>query len=50
VFSDIRVIVVMVSLHNNKTLTKAEIGTMDWSIAVIGLTMLLFRGMWTLEF
>jgi hypothetical protein len=26
-----------------------EIGTRDWSIAMIGLTMFLFGGMWILE-
>ena len=30
------------------TLTKTEVGTRDWGIAVIGLTMFLFGGIWTL--
>ena len=29
----------MVFLHSSKTLTKIEVGTRDWGIAVIGLTM-----------
>ena len=32
----------MVSVHSSKT----EVGTRDWGIAVIGLTMLLFERMW----
>jgi hypothetical protein len=38
----------MVSVHSSKTLTKTEVGTRDWGIAVIGLTMLLFERMWVL--
>ena len=38
----------MVSVHSSKTLTKTEVGTRDWGIAVIGLTMLLFGRMWIL--
>jgi hypothetical protein len=38
----------MVSIHISKTLTKTEVGTTDWGIAVLGLTMLLFGGMWVL--
>jgi hypothetical protein len=37
------------SVHSSKTLTNTEVGTRDWAIAVIGLTMLLFRRMWILE-
>ena len=44
-FSFIRVALDTVSLHNNKTLTKTEVGTRD-HIAVIGLTVLLFGRMW----
>jgi hypothetical protein len=32
------------TLHSNKTLSKTEVGTRDWGITVIGLTMLLFGG------
>lgn len=39
----------MVSLHSNKTLAKTEVGAKDLGITVIGLIMLLFGGMWTLE-
>ena len=35
----------MESLHCNETETKTEVGTRDWGIAVIGLTMSLFEGM-----
>jgi len=35
----------MVSVHSSKTLTKTKVGTRDWGIAVIGLTMLLFERM-----
>jgi hypothetical protein len=35
-----------VSDHSNKTLTKTEVGPRDWGTAVMGLTMLLFGGMW----
>ena len=31
-----------------ETLTKAEVGPRDWGTAVIGLTILLFGGVWTL--
>jgi hypothetical protein len=40
--SFIRLALVMVSVHSSKTLTNREIGTSDWGIDVIGLTMLLF--------
>lgn len=39
---------VMVSLESSKTQTKTEVGTKDWGIVVIDLTMILFGGMWTL--
>jgi hypothetical protein len=42
----VRIVLVMVSLHSNEILTKTEVGTRDWDIAVIGLTMLLFERMW----
>jgi hypothetical protein len=48
-FSFIRVALVTVSLHSNETLTKTEIGTRNWVIAVTSLTMLLFGKMWILE-
>ena len=44
----IRLALVMVSVHSSKTLTKTEVGTRHWGIAVIGLTMLLFERMWIL--
>jgi hypothetical protein len=33
----------MVSVHSSKTLSKSEVVTRAWGIAVIGLTMLLFE-------
>ena len=42
--SFIRVALVMVFLHSNEN-PKTEIGTRDWGIAMIGLTMFVFRGM-----
>jgi hypothetical protein len=44
----IRVSLVIVSLYSNKTLTKTEVGTKDWGIAVIDLIMFLFGKMWSL--
>ena len=35
-------------LYHNKTLTKIEVGTRDWVIAVIGMTIFLFGGIWML--
>ena len=37
------VVVVIVFLHSNKN-SKTEVGTRDWGIAVIGLTMCLSEG------
>ena len=34
----------MVYLNSKETLTKTEVGTRDWGIVVIGLTMFLFGG------
>jgi len=45
-FSFIRVALVMVSLYSNET--KTEVGSRDWGIVVIGLTMFLFGGVWIL--
>jgi hypothetical protein len=45
----IRFALVMVSVHSSRTPSKTEVGTRDWGIAVIGLTMLLFEIMWILE-
>ena len=36
----------MVSVHSSKTLIKIEVVSRDWSIAVIGRTMLSFGRMW----
>jgi hypothetical protein len=41
-----RVSLIMVSVHISKTLTKTEVGTRDWGIAVIDLAMLLSGRMW----
>jgi hypothetical protein len=44
-FFFLRVVMVMVNLHSNKTLIKTEVSTRDCSITVIGLPMPLFGGM-----
>jgi hypothetical protein len=44
----IRLALDMESVYSSKTLTNTEVGTRDWGIAVIGLTMLLFERMWIL--
>jgi len=49
-FLFIRVVMVMVYLHRDKTLTKTEVSTRDYGITVIGLDMPLFRGMWIWDF
>jgi hypothetical protein len=41
----IRVAFIMVSLHSNEN-PKTKVGTRDWDIAVLGLTILLFGRMW----
>ena len=46
--SFIKLALVMVSGYSNKTLTKIKVGTRDWGVAVIGLTILLFGRMWIL--
>ena len=38
--SFIRVVLVMVSLQSNRTLTKTEVNIREWGIAVTGLAML----------
>jgi hypothetical protein len=43
--SFIRVALVVVSLHSNETLTKKEVGTQDWGIDMISVTLLLFGRM-----
>ena len=45
----IRFALVKVSVHSSRTPSKTEVGTRDWGIAVIRLTMLLFEIMWILE-
>jgi hypothetical protein len=39
------IVMAMVSLHRNGN-AKTEVGTRDWGIVLIALTMLLFGGMW----
>ena len=41
----VKIALVMMSVHSSKTMTKMGVGTRYWGIYVIGLTMLLFRGM-----
>ena len=36
-----RIAIVVVSLYKNRTLTNTEVGTKDWGIAVIVLTVIL---------
>lgn len=43
--SFVRVAMFMVSLHSREILTNILVGTRDWGIALIGLTVLLFGGM-----
>jgi hypothetical protein len=47
-FSFIRVAMVMVSPHSDRTWSKAEVGTREWSNAVEGLTVLLIGRILTL--
>lgn len=44
-YSFVRVAKVMVSLHRNRTVTKTEVDTREWGIAVTGLIMLLIGRM-----
>lgn len=44
--SFIRIIMVIVSLHNNRTLTKTEVGARECGIAMMGLTILLVGRIW----
>jgi len=46
--SFIKFMLVKVSIHSNKTLTKTEVGTRNWDITIIGLTVLSFGRMWIL--
>lgn len=41
-----RVALVIISLHSNKTVTNIGVGTREYGIAVIGLTMLFVIGIW----
>lgn len=47
-FSFIRAVVVMVSLHSDRTATKTEVSTWEQGSAVMGRTRLVVGGMWTL--
>jgi hypothetical protein len=47
-FSFKRVAMVMMSLHSNRN-PKTDVGNGDCDIAVIGWSMILFEGMWTLD-
>jgi hypothetical protein len=44
-FEKKRVVLILVSVHNNKTQTKAELVSIDWGIALIILMMTLFGRM-----
>jgi len=47
-FSFIKVVMALVSFHSDRN-ARTEVGTRGPGVAVIGLTMLLFGGIWTLR-